>query len=112
MEAFSMLFDCKIYKLLHFDLLPAIGIKSEDNHFKLLIMTITVKRNSHDYVLHTSKKIRQAIQSLQLDQVKQVICNADPTSHKTVNNYLLNKVAVMSISCKSRTHHCYTSEKW
>ena len=75
-------------------------------------MTITVKRNGHDYVLHTTKKIHQAIQSLQLDQVKQVICNADPKSHKTVNDYLLNKVAVMSISCKSRTHHCYTSEKW
>ena len=85
---------------------------SDNGHFRLLIMTITVNRNGYDYVLHTAKKIYQAIQSLQLDKVKQVICNADPKYHKTVNDYLLNKVAVMSIPCKSRTHHCYTSEKW
>ena len=85
---------------------------SENGHYRLLIMTITVSRNGPDYVLHTTKKINQAIQSLQLDQVKQVICNANPKFHKTVNEYLLDKMVVMSIPCKSRTHHCYTSEKW
>ena len=106
-------FKCvEINTIASYDLLPTLEIASENDHFRLLVMTITVKRDGHDYVLHTTKKIHQAIQSLQLDQVKQVICNADPKSHKNVNDYLLNKVAVMSISCQSRTHHCYNSEKW
>ena len=102
----------KISKLLHFDLLPAIDIKTEEKHFKLLIMTITVNRNEHNYVLHTSKKIHEAIHSLELNQVKQVVCNANPESHKTVDEYLLNRVTLISIPCQSRTHHCYTSQMW
>ena len=71
-----------------------------------------MNRKEDEFVLHTTKKIRQAIQSFELDDVKQIVCNADAGSHKTVKDYLLNKVPVISIPCKSRTHHCYTSETW
>ena len=54
-----------------------------------------MNRKEDEFVLHTTKKIRQAIKSFELDDVKQIVCNADTGSHKTVKDYLLNKVPLI-----------------
>ena len=93
---------------------PPKGARSrEGGPIRLLILTVTVKRDGQDFVLHTTRRIWQGIQSLGIEEkVELAVCNGSPESHETVRSHLAEKVPVINISCENRTHHCYHSNQW